>query len=206
MADCVEFKVTVKFAWPIFAWEEQFSQIFACEESDFVYDLGDMVAAEIHPSDSEKYYYEIMCPNGSVLDDIKTLAEAGITNNSEVYVDYKEKPNMNMPVVQSIPEGLWRYEFAAVTRVQLSHYIRRQGPRFFSTEECEPDDEVTFENTKGGGFMRIFRKDDKRKDSCGRNYMPVFEVTTGKVHKVPVWASAGRIGGIFIGRPPTGVV
>jgi hypothetical protein len=197
MADCVEFKVTVTLARP----GEQFSPIFACEESDFVYDLGDMVAAEIHPSDREKYYYQIMCPNGSVLDDIKTLAEAGITNNSEVYVDYKEKPNMNMPVVQSIPEGLWQ-DYG----VQLSHYIRRQGPRFFSTEECEPDDEVTFENTKGGGFMRIFRKDDKRKDSCGRNYMPVFEVTTGKVHKVPVWASAGRIGGIFIGRPPTGVV
>ena len=196
MADCVEFKVTVTLA----RTGKQYSPV-ACEDSDFVYDLGDMVAAEIHPADSEKYYYEIMCPNGSVLDDIKTLAEAGITNNSEVYVDYKEKPIMNMPVVQSIPEGLWQ-DYG----VQLSIYIRRQGPRFFSTEECEPDDEVTFENTKGGGFMRIFRKDDKRKDSCGRNYMPVFELTTGKVHKVPVWASAGRIGGIFIGRPPTGVV
>ena len=193
MADCVEFKVTVTLA----RTGKQYSPV-ACEDSDFVYDLGDMVAAEIHPADSEKYYYEIMCPNGSVLDDIKTLAEAGITNNSEVYVDYKEKPNMNMPVVQSIPEGLWQ-DYG----VQLSHYIRRQGPRFFSTEECEPDDEVTFENTKGGGFMHIFRKDDKRKDSCGRNYMPVFELTTGKVHKVPVWASASRIGGIFIGRPPT---
>ena len=200
MADCVEFKVTVTLA----RTGKQYSPV-ACEDSDFVYDLGDMVAAEIHPADSEKYYYEIMCPNGSVLDDIKTLAEAGITNNSEVYVDYKEKPNMNMPVVQSIPEGLWRYEFAAVTRVQLSHYIRRQGPRFFSTEECEPDDEVTFVNNNFfGGFTRIFfRKDVKREDGCNINFMPVFVLTTEEIHVVPVWVCAGRFGGIsFFGCPP----
>merc|ERR1712129_545890 len=71
---------------------------------------------------------------------------------------------------------------------------------FYATEECKEEDQVDFHNLSiGGGFGRSFVNNPHRgQDSESRNFMRVYNRSTGVIQAVAVGADEARFGGIVV--------